>query len=65
MYTRSKDQKLQLVKTDIEIKIITGEYPVGERVLSIRNMKDIYPIGVAWARIALKELCDEKTLTLE
>lgn len=65
MDTRSKDQKLKLVKTDIELKIIAGEYMVGERVPSVRSMKDTYPIGDAWARIVLKELCDEKTLTLE
>lgn len=65
MYTLGKEPKLQRVKTEIEFKIITGEYPVGERVPSIREIKEMYPIGVAWARIALKELCEEETLVLE
>ncbi len=65
MYMQGKGQKLQMVKTEIEFKIITGEYPVGERVPSMREIEETYPIGVAWARIALKELCDEGTLILE
>lgn len=64
MNIRGKD-KLQQVKSDIELKIIMGEYQAGERVPSVRGMIEIYPIGVSTARLVLEKMCQEKTITLE
>ena len=65
MSIRGKEQKFQQVKSDIEFKIIMGEYKVGERIPSIRTMEKEYPIGSVWARNILEKMCQEKIVILE
>ena len=57
--------KWQRVKYDIELKIITGEYRVGERVPSVRNLSSLYSIGTSTSQSILEKMAQEKTLIME
>jgi len=50
------------VKTDIELKIISGEYPVGKRLPSIAQVSDKYNVGTTTAQKVLESLCEEGTV---
>ena len=51
-----------IVKTDLELKVVRGEYLAGERLPSIRNIAQIYNIGVTTARKAVYALAREGTI---
>lgn len=57
--------KWQRVKYDIELKIITGEYKVGERVPSVRSLSNLYSIGTSTSQSILEKMAQEKTLIME
>ena len=57
--------KWQRVKYDIELKIITGEYRVGERVPSVRNLSSLYSIGTSTSQSILEKMAQDKTLIME
>lgn len=54
--------KFQEVKTDIEKKILIGEYKPGERVPPIRRIAKDYDIGLSTAQKVLNALYEEEII---
>lgn len=50
------------VKKDIEIKVITGYYPAGERIPPIRKIAELYGIGLNTAQKVFEVLCSEDVI---
>lgn len=63
MESKSKDPshyiKWQDVKDDIEYKILTGVFAVGERIPTTRKIAKDYDIGLSTAQKVLNILCEE------
>lgn len=63
MESKSKAQshyiKWQDVKDDIEYKILTGVFAVGERIPTTRKIAKDYDIGLSTAQKVLNILCEE------
>lgn len=57
--------KWQKVKYDIELKILSGEYPAGEKVPSVRKLAELYNIGTSSSQKVLERLCQEGTIVME
>lgn len=51
--------KWQDVKDDIEYKILTGVFAVGERIPTTRKIAEDYDIGLSTAQKVLNILCEE------
>lgn len=51
--------KWQDVKDDIEYKILTGVFAVGERIPTTRKISKDYDIGLSTAQKVLNILCEE------
>ena len=51
------------VKSDIEIKIITGEYAAGDRIPPIVKIAEIYKVGNTTAQKVLESLYSDGTIT--
>jgi len=49
------------IKADIELKIIAGDYEVGEK-LTISNISEVYSIGKTTAQKVLEALCTENII---
>lgn len=50
------------VKSDIELKIIRGEYSAGDRIPPVRKIAAIYSIGTTTAAKVLEHLYQEGTI---
>jgi DNA-binding GntR family transcriptional regulator len=48
-----------MVKNDLELKIIRGEYAAGERIPPVRKIAEIYEIGTSTATKTLAQLCKD------
>ena len=53
------------VKYDIELKILSGEYPAEEKVPSVRKLAELYDIGTSSSQKVLERLCQEGTIVME
>lgn len=66
MMEANKEEMVSLVwldvKQDIEIKIITGEYPEGERIPPVRKIAESYSIGINTAQKVVEILCKEDVI---
>lgn len=56
------DPLWKVIKTDLELKVVRGEYLAGERLPSIRNIAERYNIGVTTARKAVDALAREEII---
>jgi len=50
------------IKTDIELRIITGEYIAGERIPPVRKLAEIYGVGTGTAVKAVDQLYIDGTI---
>ena len=51
-----------IVKNDLELKIISGEYKAGERIPAVRKIAEIYGIGSTTASKTLAQMHKEGTI---
>lgn len=57
--------KWKKIKCDLELKIIRGEYPAGEKVPSVRKVAEIYNVGTSTSQPILEKMAAENTLIME
>lgn len=57
--------KWKKIKCDLELKIIRGEYPAGERAPSVRKVAEIYNVGTSTSQPILEKMAMENTLIME
>lgn len=50
------------VKSDLEIRIIRGEYAAGERIPTVRKIVELYGVCASTASKTLAQLCQEGTI---